>query len=136
MTRIGLGIALALVVAASACAPMGDRHGTRGMPQRASTVTVAGQGTVTAAPDMAEITIGVVTQAPTAAQALAANSQAMERLLQGRTTLIIAHRLSSLRNADRILVIIDGRIAEQGTHDGLMASKGAYASLYDAQFVI
>jgi ABC-type multidrug transport system fused ATPase/permease subunit len=41
-----------------------------------------------------------------------------------------------LRNADRMLVIIDGRIAEQGTHDSLMASKGAYASLYDAQFVI
>jgi ATP-binding cassette subfamily B protein/subfamily B ATP-binding cassette protein MsbA len=62
--------------------------------------------------------------------------EALDVLTQDRTTLIIAHRLSSLRNADRILVIIDGRIAEQGTHDGLMASKGAYASLYDAQFVI
>jgi ATP-binding cassette subfamily B protein/subfamily B ATP-binding cassette protein MsbA len=62
--------------------------------------------------------------------------EALDVLTQDRTTLIIAHRLSSLRNADRILVIIDGRIAEQGTHDSLMASKGAYASLYDAQFVI
>jgi ATP-binding cassette subfamily B protein/subfamily B ATP-binding cassette protein MsbA len=62
--------------------------------------------------------------------------EALDVLTHNRTTLIIAHRLSSLRNADRILVIVDGRIAEQGTHDSLMASKGAYASLYDAQFVI
>jgi ABC-type multidrug transport system fused ATPase/permease subunit len=62
--------------------------------------------------------------------------EALDVLTHNRTTLIIAHRLSSLRNADRMLVIIDGRIAEQGTHDSLMASKGAYASLYDAQFVI
>jgi len=62
--------------------------------------------------------------------------EALDVLTQNRTTLIIAHRLSSLRNADRILVIVDGRIAERGTHDSLMASKGAYASLYDAQFVI
>jgi ABC-type multidrug transport system fused ATPase/permease subunit len=62
--------------------------------------------------------------------------EALEVLTRNRTTLIIAHRLSSLRNADRILVIVDGRIAEQGTHDSLMLAKGAYASLYDAQFVI
>ncbi|HTP42849.1 MAG TPA: ABC transporter ATP-binding protein [Nitrospiria bacterium] len=62
--------------------------------------------------------------------------EALDLLTRDRTTLIIAHRLSSLRNADRVLVIVDGRIAEQGTHDSLMASKGAYASLYDAQFVI
>jgi ABC-type multidrug transport system fused ATPase/permease subunit len=62
--------------------------------------------------------------------------EALDVLTHNRTTLIIAHRLSSLRHADRLLVIIDGRIAEQGTHDALMASKGAYASLYDAQFVI
>ncbi len=62
--------------------------------------------------------------------------EALDLLTQNRTTLIIAHRLSSLRNADRILVIVDGRIAEQGTHDNLMSSKGAYASLYEAQFVI
>jgi len=62
--------------------------------------------------------------------------EALDVLTHNRTTLIIAHRLSSLRHADRLLVIIDGRIAEQGTHDTLMASKGAYASLYDAQFVI
>jgi len=87
MTRVGV-LALAAALAASACAPMG--HG--GHHPRTSTVTVAGTGTVSAAPDMAEITTGVVTQAPTAAQALAANSQAMERLLQALGTLDIAAR--------------------------------------------
>jgi uncharacterized protein YggE len=62
------------------------------MPRRASTVTVAGVGTVSATPDQADITTGVVTQAPSAAQALAANSQAMERLLQALGGLGIASR--------------------------------------------
>ncbi|MEW6324515.1 MAG: ABC transporter ATP-binding protein [Nitrospirota bacterium] len=62
--------------------------------------------------------------------------EAVELLTHNRTTLIIAHRLSSLRNAENILVVVDGRIAERGTHDSLMASRGVYASLYDAQFVI
>ncbi|MGH7398631.1 MAG: SIMPL domain-containing protein [Candidatus Rokuibacteriota bacterium] len=92
MTRAGLGAVLAIALAASACAPMGGRHGMHGMAHRPSTVTVAGMGTVSAAPDMAEITTGVVTQAPTAAQALGANSQAMERLLQGLGDLGVATR--------------------------------------------
>ena len=78
---------VALALGAAACAPMGPGHHAR-----ASTVTVAGTGTVSAAPDMAEITTGVVTQAPTAAQALAANSQAMARLLQALGALGIAAR--------------------------------------------
>ena len=82
-----LGLAV-IALGAAACAPMG--HG--GHHAGTSTVTVAGTGTVSAAPDMAEITSGVVTQAPTAAQALAANSQAMERLLQALGTLGIATR--------------------------------------------
>jgi len=73
----------------AACARMG---GPDGMPRRPATVTVSGAGTVAAAPDLAEITTGVVTQAPTAAQALAANSQAMERLLQALGSLGIAAR--------------------------------------------
>lgn len=87
----GAGGALLLVavaLGAAGCAPMG--HG--GHHPRTSTVTVAGTGTVSAAPDMAEITTGVVTQAPTAAQALAANSQAMERLLQALGALGVAAR--------------------------------------------
>ncbi|HSE05566.1 MAG TPA: SIMPL domain-containing protein, partial [Methylomirabilota bacterium] len=87
-----LAISTAIALAASACAPMGGRAGMHHHHARTSTVTVSGVGTVSAAADMAEITTGVVTQAPTAAAALAANSQAMERLLQGLGTLGIAAR--------------------------------------------
>lgn len=85
----GLGVVLALALAMSACGPMA---GPTGSARRAATVTVSGVGTVTAPPDMAEITTGVTTQAPTAAQALAANTQAMEKLLQSLTALGVAAR--------------------------------------------
>ena len=58
---------------------------------------------------------------------------AFDELSRGRTTLIIAHRLSTIRAAHRILVIRDGRIAEQGTHQQLLAANGAYAGLYHTQ---
>ena len=58
---------------------------------------------------------------------------AFDRLSQGRTTLIIAHRLSTIRTADRILVIRNGRIAEEGSHAQLLALNGAYAKLYHTQ---
>jgi uncharacterized protein len=83
------GLVVALAVAVLGCAPM---PGPDGFPRRPATVTVSGVGTVTAAPDMAEITSGVVTQAPTAAQALAANSQAMEKVLQSLAALGVAAR--------------------------------------------
>ena len=51
-----------------------------------------------------------------------------------RTTLIIAHRLATIKNADRIVVLKDGGIAEQGTHHELLAAKGEYYRLYMAQF--
>jgi uncharacterized protein len=89
MVTRGLVVALAVAVLGSACAPM---PGPDGFPRRPATVTVSGVGTVTAAPDMAEITSGVVTQAPTAAQALAANSQAMEKVLQSLAALGVAAR--------------------------------------------
>lgn len=60
--------------------------------------------------------------------------QAMENLMKGRTSFIIAHRLSTIRNADLILVMKDGDIVEQGTHDNLLATNGFYASLYNSQF--
>jgi ATP-binding cassette, subfamily B, multidrug efflux pump len=60
--------------------------------------------------------------------------KAMERLMKDRTAFIIAHRLSTIRNADLILVMKDGAIVEHGTHDGLLAAKGFYATLYASQF--
>ncbi|MGC8484742.1 MAG: ABC transporter ATP-binding protein, partial [Candidatus Baltobacteraceae bacterium] len=59
---------------------------------------------------------------------------ALDRLLPGRSTLIVAHRLSTIRRADRILYFAHGRIAESGSHDELLARGGAYAALYEAQF--
>jgi len=60
--------------------------------------------------------------------------QALDRLMQGRTSLIIAHRLSTVRNADRIVAIEDGRIVEAGAHDELLARNGLYARLVRQQF--
>jgi subfamily B ATP-binding cassette protein MsbA len=59
---------------------------------------------------------------------------ALEKLLVGRTTLIIAHRLSTVRRADRLIVVDQGRIIEEGTHGSLLALGGTYARLYQRQF--
>jgi subfamily B ATP-binding cassette protein MsbA len=60
--------------------------------------------------------------------------QAMEELLRGRSTLIIAHRLSTVRRADRVVVIDAGRVIEEGSHTQLLADNGLYARLYRVQF--
>lgn len=58
---------------------------------------------------------------------------ALERVLAGRTALVVAHRLSTIRNAHRVYVLADGRVAEAGTHDELLAKHGAYAGLWNRQ---
>ncbi|RKY17057.1 MAG: ABC transporter ATP-binding protein, partial [Planctomycetota bacterium] len=59
--------------------------------------------------------------------------EALSRLIRGRTCIIVAHRLSTVRDADRIIVIDEGIVVEQGTHEELMARNGLYRRLYDIQ---
>jgi ATP-binding cassette subfamily B protein len=60
--------------------------------------------------------------------------EAMLELMQGRTCFVIAHRLSTVQNADTILVVKDGNVIEQGNHQELMTLGGTYAGLYNSQF--
>ena len=60
--------------------------------------------------------------------------KAMDQLTSNRTSFVIAHRLSTIKNADVILVLKDGDIIEQGSHQELLAKNGVYASLYNSQF--
>ena len=60
--------------------------------------------------------------------------QGMDKLMQGRTVFVIAHRLSTVRNADAIMVLEHGEIIERGDHDDLLRQKGKYYQLYTGQF--
>ena len=60
--------------------------------------------------------------------------EALDELCKGRTTFVVAHRLSTIRNADEIAVVINGRITERGTHEELMSAGGTYKDLYSLQF--
>ncbi len=67
-------------------------------------------------------------------EAEAVVQKALENLMRGRTAFVIAHRLSTIRNADRVVVLVNGRIAETGSHDDLLEQKGEYYKLYQMQF--
>ena len=60
--------------------------------------------------------------------------QSLDALCKGRTTLVVAHRLSTIRGADQIAVVTEGHITEYGSHEELMAKGGLYKELYDLQF--
>jgi ATP-binding cassette, subfamily B, multidrug efflux pump len=60
--------------------------------------------------------------------------QAMNRLMEGRTSFVIAHRLSTIRDADLIIVMDQGKVIEQGTHNELLEANGSYSELYNSQF--
>ena len=59
-------------------------------------------------------------------------SKSLDRLAEGRTTVTIAHRLTTIQNADRILVLSEGKIAEEGSHEKLLEKKGIYYQLYQS----
>jgi len=62
--------------------------------------------------------------------------EALEELMKGRTTLVVAHRLSTIRNVDRVYVLVGGQVAEEGSHDELLARNGEFARIYNLQFAI
>ena len=78
----------------------------------------------------------ILDEATSALDSISENSiqNALEVMMEGRTSIVIAHRLSTILKADRILVVKDGVIAEQGTHDELLAAGGVYRELYETQF--
>ncbi|MBR5389945.1 MAG: ABC transporter ATP-binding protein [Clostridia bacterium] len=78
----------------------------------------------------------ILDEATSALDSISENAiqDALETLMQGRTSIVIAHRLSTILKADRILVVKDGVVAEQGTHEALLAKNGVYRELYETQF--
>ena len=78
----------------------------------------------------------ILDEATSALDSISENAiqEALEIMMKGRTSIVIAHRLSTILKADRILVVKDGVIAEEGTHDELLEKNGVYRDLYETQF--
>lgn len=78
----------------------------------------------------------ILDEATSALDSISENAiqDALDKVMQGRTSIVIAHRLSTILKADKILVVANGGIAEQGTHEELLASNGIYRDLYETQF--
>jgi len=78
----------------------------------------------------------ILDEATSALDSISENAiqDALEAMMKGRTTLVIAHRLSTILKADQILVVKDGEIREQGTHEELLQLNGVYRDLYETQF--
>ena len=88
------------------------------------------------AADLSKVEILVLDEATSALDTRSERhvQEAMQHLMEKRTTLVIAHRLSTIEHADKIIVVHDGKILEQGTHEDLLSNNGAYAELYHRNF--
>lgn len=129
---------------AAACKAVGLHHFITSLPQGYDTVLDNNASLSTGQRQLVTITRAMVEDAPMLILDEATSSvdtrtealiqAAMDKLMAGRTSFVIAHRLSTTKNADLILVMKDGDIVESGTHRELLAKGGFYAQLYNSQF--
>jgi ATP-binding cassette subfamily B protein len=128
----------------SACTTVGVDHFIRTLPEGYDTILSDAESISAGQKQLLTIARGMIKNAPFLILDEATSSvdtrteelvqKAMDKLTVGRTSFIIAHRLSTIKNADLILVMNEGNIIEQGTHDELLHKNGFYADLYNSQF--
>lgn len=128
----------------SACKTVGLEHFIKGLPKGINTELTDTESISAGQKQLLTIARGMIEQAPFLILDEATSNvdtrteelvqKAMDKLTEGKTSFIIAHRLSTIKNADLILVMNEGNIIEQGSHDELMEQKGFYADLYNSQF--
>lgn len=128
----------------NACKTVGLDHYIRSLPKGYDTILSDADNMSAGQKQLMTIARGMIKDAPFLILDEATSSvdtrteelvqKAMDKLTEGRTSFIIAHRLSTIKNADLILVMNDGNIIEQGSHDELIEQNGFYADLYNSQF--
>ncbi len=128
----------------SACKTVGLEHFIKGLPKGLDTELTDTESISAGQKQLLTIARGMINEAPFLILDEATSNvdtrteelvqKAMDKLTEGKTSFIIAHRLSTIKNADLILVMNEGNIIEQGTHDELIEQKGFYADLYNSQF--